>query len=134
MAQILTQLCILIFYTLSVFLNVITKATRIERNSKSLIDHIFYFSVNNKIETVSSGVIIDSPSDHFLTFVEIDAKKNTEKHQARFTRNFRNSIKTDFAKPWENSVGRKFYWKIVPILLMKNSGIHLNSFLTCTSL
>ncbi len=48
------------------YLQGIFKATRIQNDSKSLIDHIHF---NNIQAEISSGVIISDISDHFFTFV-----------------------------------------------------------------
>jgi hypothetical protein len=56
------------------YLQGIFKATRIQNESKSLIDHIHF---NNIQAEISSGVIISDISDHFFTF--ICAQSNTLK-------------------------------------------------------
>jgi hypothetical protein len=47
------------------FTNIIKKATRIQGNSCSLIDHIY---TKLSVDSIISGVFIDTPSDHFATF------------------------------------------------------------------
>jgi hypothetical protein len=48
------------------YLQGIFKATRIQNNSKTLIDHIHF---NNIRTNIQSGVIISDVSDHFFTFI-----------------------------------------------------------------
>lgn len=54
------------------YLNLITKATRIADTSATALDQIF---LNDLSFFRRSGVIVDSPSDHFATFVEINITK-----------------------------------------------------------
>ncbi len=58
------------------FVQTVTKATRIQGNSFSLIDHI----LTNDITMVpSGGVLISDISDHFFTFIEL--KKASKTHE-----------------------------------------------------
>ena len=66
-------------------INVVSKATRIVPPSKSLIDHIF---VSDPSIFISSGVITDSPSDHFWTFAALDIKIHTPPKKVQYIRNF----------------------------------------------
>jgi hypothetical protein len=50
------------------FLQLITKATRIQGTSYSLIDHILS---NSNLKTYRAGVIISDISDHFINFIEL---------------------------------------------------------------
>ena len=66
------------------FVNFINSVTRIGNNSKSAIDQIFSNSPNL---IKQSGIIIDSPSDHFWTFAAYNSSKdcsNTLPNQKRF--------------------------------------------------
>ena len=68
------------------FLNTITKATRIDGESFSLIDHIF----TNKIDRSESGVILSDITDHFLTFISIGPKLRLQKTEPNTFRDFSN--------------------------------------------
>jgi hypothetical protein len=59
------------------FLQCITKATRIQNNSRSLIDNI----LTNRAGTVVSGTVVSDISDHFFTFIQTSStfKKGNEK-------------------------------------------------------
>ena len=52
----------------NVMVQLITKATRIQNNSKTLLDHIV---TNSSDFFLSAGVLIDYPSDHIFTFLQI---------------------------------------------------------------
>lgn len=71
------------------FVQLIGKCTRINNNSKSLIDHIY---CNEPINHLKSGVIIDSFSDHFITYCSISDKKYKSKNPSEYfyRRNFSN--------------------------------------------
>lgn len=58
------------------FVQCISKATRVQGNSKSLIDHIL---TNKSTESITSGTIICDISDHFATFVALDIAPPTSK-------------------------------------------------------
>jgi hypothetical protein len=68
------------------YLQGIFKATRIQNQSKSLIDHIHFNKVDNGIV---SGVIISDISDHFFTFLclESNCPKSTS-HKYTVSRDF----------------------------------------------
>ena len=55
------------------FISLINQATRICPPSKTAIDHIFS---NHPDSIITSGILVDSPSDHFFTFVTVNFKKN----------------------------------------------------------
>lgn len=61
-----------LLYSLS-YLPCITLPTRLSRRSASLIDHVFYKSALPN-ESVNSGIIISSISDHFMTFTSLNQK------------------------------------------------------------
>ena len=69
------------------FFQLIGKCTRISNNSKTLIDHIY---CNEPINHMKSGVIIDSFSDHYITYCSISDKKYKCKKSSDFfyRRNF----------------------------------------------
>ena len=54
------------------FQNIIQKATRIQGLSVSLIDHLF---IKSPADRITSGVFLDSPSDHFATFAILPSFK-----------------------------------------------------------
>jgi hypothetical protein len=60
------------------FLQLISKATRIQNNRNSLIDHIL---TNSNLASYNAGTIIDDISDHFMNFVQLGhIKNNCKKH------------------------------------------------------
>ena len=59
------------------FHQIISKATRISGESHTLIDHIF--TSDNCNDITSSGIFIDSISDHFHPFIDINLKKGPKK-------------------------------------------------------
>ena len=68
------------------FINSITKATRVFNQSNTAIDQIF---LNDFSILCRSGVLIDTPSDHFATFIEINLEKpKTKKDDFKLTRSF----------------------------------------------
>lgn len=69
------------------FFQLIGKCTRISNDSKTLIDHIY---CNEPINHMKSGVIIDSFSDHYITYCSISDKKYKSKNSSDFfyRRNF----------------------------------------------
>ena len=61
------------------FLQGVFKATRIQNNSKTLIDHILF---NNLRNDVCTGTQVSDVSDHFFTFVYVGASlKSTQTHK-----------------------------------------------------
>jgi hypothetical protein len=70
------------------FSQIIGKATRIQGNSFSLIDHICT-KVMNKVTT--SGVILTDFSDHFMTFVQINNCVYSNNKEFILTRDFSNA-------------------------------------------
>jgi hypothetical protein len=52
------------------YLQIVTKASRIQNNSRTLIDHIL---TNSKSLNICSGTLISDVSDHFFTFVVPDS-------------------------------------------------------------
>jgi len=88
------------------FLQVISKATRIQNQSKSLIDHIL-FNVN--CLNLTSGTLISDISDHFFTFVVPPAryKNPPQTHKSVQSRNYSlqnlNNFKTELSMAdWTN--------------------------------
>ena len=57
------------------YIQTLTKSTRIQGNSHSLIDHIL---INDLSKNPQSGIIISDISDHFFTFIEIGKNCNHE--------------------------------------------------------
>ena len=67
----------------------ITKPTRVTKNSASLIDHIFTSALSNPI---FPGIILNDISDHFITYCATSLKRNPEsvKHKKYFCRDIKN--------------------------------------------
>lgn len=90
------------------FLNVISKATRLSNESKTFIDQILINDFFDKI--CSSGVNIDSPSDHFFTFIEINLIKPIKSdNESFFTRKFSDFNKNNFRNSLFNRTWRDVY-------------------------
>jgi hypothetical protein len=68
------------------YLQCVHKATRIQNDSKTLIDHIHCNSLSN---IISAGVLISDISDHFFTFVgSQSANPNPNKSKTVVSRDF----------------------------------------------
>ena len=67
------------------FLQKVGKATRVNNNSFSLIDHILY---KNNVESNVSGTIVSDISDHFPNFIGIPNIAVKQKIEPKFSRNF----------------------------------------------
>ena len=67
----------------------ITKPTRVTKNSASLIDHIFTSALSNPIFL---EIILNDISDHFITYCATSLKSNLEsvKHKKYFCRDIKN--------------------------------------------
>ncbi len=89
------------------FVQTITKATRIQGQSISLIDHI----LTNDISTSpNSGVLLSDMSDHFITFTELQKTNNQKKQRTTKRRIFSEENITKFKNSlrnlrWANVVG-----------------------------
>jgi hypothetical protein len=66
------------------FLQCVTKATRIQNNSKSLIDNI----ITNRAGEITTGTVISDISDHFFTFIQVPKKYAKGSEKSFTTRNF----------------------------------------------
>ncbi len=67
------------------FIQILTKSTRIQGPSHSLIDQI----ITNDISTLpNSGILLNDISDHFVTFTELTTKYKTEKPKPEKKRAF----------------------------------------------
>ena len=75
------------------FILLVNKATRFENQSHTAIDHIF---TNDNLAEFKAGVIIDSISDHFLTFLEVGGSKPKNKKKALQQPKFFSSKNTGF--------------------------------------
>jgi len=104
------------------FLQIISKATRIQNNNSSLIDHIL---TNTNLTAYKAGTIIDDLSDHFMNFLVISnykLAKNTNKPSSRRLINDTNTnalknalINTDWQPVLtDNDVDSSFntFWRI----------------------
>jgi len=124
------------------FMQIITKSTRINDRSYSLIDHI----LTNRPDTENkAGVIVSDISDHFFTFIELNlkAKKQDQakktKHDMgeanvqRFKDSLRNTnwesilsenaVDTAFQKFWD--VFKSLYDLCFPLITVQaNKNIH----------
>ena len=87
------------------FFQCIEKATRINKSSVSLIDHII---TNANVSSIKSGVVISDISDHFITFIELPYQKSLKKHGVKHSRNFSKKNLENF----RNDL-RKFNWNNV---------------------
>ena len=69
------------------FFQIIGKSTRVTNETHTLIDQIY---TSDKVEYLNSGVIIDSLSDHFITFCSIkqNKAKNSKGPSFVYKRNF----------------------------------------------
>lgn len=76
------------------FLQIISKVTRIQGQSATLLDHIFSNDLN--LNNVSAGVILDSFSDHFSTFTTINFERPKILQSGTLTRNFNLINKRNF--------------------------------------
>jgi hypothetical protein len=65
------------------FIQIVSKATRIQNNKASLIDHIM---TNTNLASYNNGVIIDDLSDHFMCFMQLSKIKNTKTRLKESTR------------------------------------------------
>ena len=77
------------------YFQLIGKTTRIFNESKSLIDHIF---TNDSLDNINSGVIVDTFSDHFITFCSLKSSKTKHNKPPNhiFRRNFDQNNKDVF--------------------------------------
>ena len=62
------------------FIQIISKATRIQNNKASLIDHIL---ANSNLQKYNAGTIIDDLSDHFMNFLQLSNIKNRKNGRKR---------------------------------------------------
>ena len=87
------------------YIQTIFKATRIQNNSKSLIDHILS---NTKQNEIISGTLVSDVSDHFFSFIAApNRQKNLQSHRTTLNRDFSqhnlNKFKQDIgAADWTN--------------------------------
>ena len=81
------------------FIQLISKATRIQNNNNSLIDHII---TNTNLHSYNAGTIIDDLSDHFMNYLQItqdklpknNLKPSTKKHiNETNTLNLKNALR-----------------------------------------
>ena len=88
------------------YVQCIQKATRIQNQSRSLIDHIL---TNTQSTAITSGTFITDVSDHFLTFVHLPIKAKPCKPKIVESRNFSNANVKRFkdclaSQKWENTL------------------------------
>ena len=107
------------------FVNVINQATRFAFPSKTAIDQIFTNDVNS---ICNSGIITESPSDHFFTFLFVsDQFKCKISENVFYSRDFRNSKIELF-----NDVLKNYDWSCVFSSMDANIAANnfMNSFIT----
>jgi len=131
------------------FLQLISRATRIQGNHVSLIDHILS---NSRNDTYTSGTIVHDLSDHFINYMQLPNSKQKTKIKPTFRRNFSSNNVQNFktslsGSNWQpiydsNDVDVSFdlFWKIFnelyelnfPLKKFKfNKNIHkINDYLT----
>ena len=124
------------------FLQLVCRATRIQNDHFSLIDHIL---TNTHERALVTGTIVSDISDHFINFVQLDHCKTRTKPKVVSKRSFTNENVTNFKNAlsnlnWHetllhNDVDAAFnsFWTLFselyqlhfPIIRMKfNSNIH----------
>ena len=88
------------------YLQCVAKATRIQNNSKSLIDHIL---INSGCRDIFTGTLISDVSDHFFTFVSrpCPTKMNLNCRKTMVTRDFSHNKMQNFktmlgGSNWDN--------------------------------
>jgi hypothetical protein len=81
------------------YLQTITRATRIQHNNFSLIDHILTNSPSTKSQ---SGILISDISDHFFTFTLPDYQKKHSAPASYTTRDFSNANIQSFRNTLRN--------------------------------
>jgi hypothetical protein len=76
------------------YLQIISKATRMQNESKSLIDHVL---TNSRGLDICSGTLISDVSDHFFTFVlPRTGLSHKHNHRSIITRDFSNQNMLEF--------------------------------------
>jgi hypothetical protein len=73
------------------FLQVITKSTRIQGQSHSLIDHIL---INKNFGETDCGTLVTDISDHFINFQQLSSHTNKDDHKRITSRKF-NAVNID---------------------------------------
>ena len=81
------------------FIQLITKATRLQNNHASLIDNIL---TNAPCSKTSSGIIVNDISDHFLTFCQPNYSKIAKPPLPQSKRNFSKDNITQFKNALRN--------------------------------
>jgi hypothetical protein len=132
------------------FVQIINKATRIQNNKSSLIDHIM---TNTNLVEYNAGTIIDDISDHFINFLQLTTEKTSKQKQKEdkkriinetTTANLKNALNiTDWTPVYvDNNVDSSFntFWDLFsslyeehcPIVRIKfNINKHrINNFMT----
>jgi len=99
------------------FILLVNKATRFENQSHTAIDHIF---TNDNLAEFKAGVIIDSISDHFLTFLEVGGSKPKNKKKLYNTQNFSQAKILDFKRAIEDKNWDNVYHAVCPNIAFNN--------------
>jgi len=79
------------------FIPINTKATRIQNNNYSLIDHILCNTVNYTTDSTITGTIVSDISDHFINFMCMPVTQQKHKHQTISTRTINDATIRNFA-------------------------------------
>jgi hypothetical protein len=112
------------------YVQIISKATRVQNNKASLIDHIMS---NSNLTNYNAGTIIDDLSDHFINYIQISHLKTPKQKIKESTKRMINEINTNNLKQalqntnWaevlhDNDVDTSFnkFWKIFNTLYNKH--------------
>jgi hypothetical protein len=67
------------------FIQVVTRSTRVQGQSHSLIDHIL---INKNFNENCSGTLVSDLSDHFINFQQLDSTSRTNDHKTLSSRKF----------------------------------------------
>jgi len=118
------------------FVQIISKATRIQNNKISLIDHII---TNTNMPTYKAGTLVDDLSDHFMNYIQlatnkIHKQKIKESTKRQINETNMNNLKialqgTNWASVLiENDINLSFnnFWQIFSLLYDQHfSKIHM---------
>jgi hypothetical protein len=77
------------------FIQIINKATRIQNNHASLIDHII---TNTNLVEYNAGTIIDDLSDHFINYIQLSTMKQAKNKLSTVKKRLLNELNTNNLK------------------------------------
>jgi hypothetical protein len=115
------------------FVQIISKATRIQNNKASLIDHII---TNTNLTKYVTGTIIDDLSDHFVNFLQLSSIKNLKNNISTEKKRLKNEMNTNNLKiALQNTDWTPVnIYSLTLIAASMHFGIFLNRFMMNTSL